>query len=235
MLVWTMVPGVLAALAFAVLVKPDRTQPAAPPQRFWKSLGALPPRFKRFLVAVFLFGIGDFARTLLILRATQLLTPEWGATRAMATAMALYVGHNIVYSAASYPVGWLADRIEPQRLLFGGYLLGTLTAGLAAMATPSLPLLAALFTTAGLTLAFEDTLEGTLTAAEVPTALRGTGYGMLATVNGLGDLLSSSLVGLLWSTVSPAFGFGTATVLCLLGTAALALHSRGAPRAGGQS
>jgi sugar phosphate permease len=63
---WALVPGVLAAVAFAGLVRRD-DRPTPSPQPFWRSIASLPPRFRRFLVAVFLFGLGDFARMLLIL------------------------------------------------------------------------------------------------------------------------------------------------------------------------
>ena len=43
------------------------------------------------------------------------------------------------------------------------------------------------------------------------------GYGVLATVNGVGDLVSSLMVGFLWSAVSPAAGFAYAGVLMALG------------------
>ena len=55
----------------------------------------LPPRFRKFLVAVGLFGAGDFAHTLLILLAAQKLTPETGAARAASIAVGLYVAHNV--------------------------------------------------------------------------------------------------------------------------------------------
>jgi MFS family permease len=215
----------MAAAAVAVLVRRQDGK-RVETRSFRSSLGALPPRFRRFLAAVFLFGAGDFARTLLILRAVELLRPGLGEARATAVAMGLYVGHNALYAAASYPVGWLADRVPPGRLLVGGYLLGTLTALLAAFATPSLWILAALFVVAGLTLAFEDTLEGTITAREVAPDLRGTGYGALAATNGVGDLVSSSFVGVLWSAVGPAVAFGAAAALCLAGTAVLAVPRR---------
>lgn len=185
---------------------------------------ALPPDYRRFLGAVFVFGLGDFARTLLILRATQLLTPGAGPARAAATAMGLYVLHNTIYAAASYPVGLLADRMRPQRLLVLGYAVGTLTAVLAAFATPSLVVLATVFLVGGLTLAFEDTLEGTIAALEVPPEIRGTGYGVLASVNGIGDLLSSSVVGVAWSALGAGPAFGMAALLCAAGTLLLAVH-----------
>jgi MFS family permease len=132
--------------------------------------------YRGFLGAVFVFGVGDFARTLLILHATQLLTPSLGATRAAATAMGLYVLHNAVYAAASYPVGAVADRVRPGRLLVLGYVAGTATALLAAFSTASVPFLGLMFVAGGLTLAFEDTLEGTIAATEVPPELRGSGF-----------------------------------------------------------
>jgi len=218
---WSVVPGVLSAVAFAAFVQRDESPGTADPQPFWTSLGALPARFRSLLASVFVFGLGDFARTLLILRASQLLTPSLGAPAANAAAMSMYAVHNVLYSVASYPVGWIADRVAPQRLLVVGYFLGAATAFLAAAATASWWMIGSLFVVAGLTLAFEDTLEGTLTAREVPPELRGTGYGVLATTNGIADLVSSALVGVLWSAVGPGTAFGVAGGLCLTGAVLL--------------
>ena len=222
---WAVVPGVLASVAFAVLVRPPAPRPVAA-RPFGASLRSLPAAYRRFLAAVFLFGAGDFARTLLILRATQLLAPIEGLPKATATALALYAGHNLLYAAASYPIGRLADRVSPRALLVVGYFLGTATAVLAAAATPSLGVLVALFAVAGLTVAFEDTLEGTIVAREVPAEVRGTAYGSLAATNGVGDLVSSSLVGILWAMAGAGVAFGAAAVLCLAGTILLATASR---------
>jgi MFS family permease len=223
--VWAMVPGVLAALAIVVFTRGSPETKERPPP-FWKSVSALPGRFRVFLGAVFLFGLGDFARSLLILRATDLLTPSLGPTRAAAVAMGLYVFHNVVYAALSFPVGWLADRIDPQRLLVAGYVIGVFTALAAAFTGPSLWALGGLFALGGATLAFEDTCEGVVTAAEVPDAIRGTGFGVLATTNGVGDLLSSSVVGLVWAWAGPLAAFSLAAALCLAGAVTLAASGR---------
>ena len=219
-----LIPGVLASLVFALLVQTQRPH-GRETLAFWKSVGALPPAFRRLLGAVFLFGLGDFARTLLILRATQLLAPSRGAAAA-GIAILLYAFHNALYALASYPVGALADRVSPRSLLIVGYGLGALTAGLAAVAGPSLPLLALLFAVAGLTLAFVDTLEGTVTARLVGPELRGTAYGVLATVNGVGDLISSSAIGIAWSALGPVPAFSVAGVLCFLGAAVITAGGR---------
>ena len=212
------IPGVLAAVAIGTLVRTQSPAAGHGARPFAASLRSLPPAYRRFLAAVFLFGIGDFARSLLILRATELLAPGRGAVGAAGLAVALYAGHNLRYAAASYPVGHLADRIRPQRLLAFGYGIGTATALVAAFATPSLAVLGLLFALAGLTLAFEDTLEGAITASLVDPSIRGTAYGTLAAANGIGDLISSSVVGLLWTLLGPAWAFGAAAAFCLAGT-----------------
>jgi hypothetical protein len=81
----------------------------------------------------------------------------------------------------------------------------------------SVLLLAVLFALAGVFIAFQEALEGALAADLVPNeSLRGTAFGVLGAVNGVGDLASSAVVGLL-GTISPVLGFGYAAVLMLAG------------------
>lgn len=67
--------------------------------------------------------MGDFAPTLLILRATQILTPRFGTGMATTIAIALYTFPNVVNSAASYPAGALGDKLGKRGLLALGYML----------------------------------------------------------------------------------------------------------------
>lgn len=227
MVFWlTLIPGALSVLSFGLLVTDDRSRPN-PALRFWAALRDLPHGFRRYLTAVGIFGIGDFAPTLLILAATQLLTPEMGVVRAAEVAGLLYVWRNVVQTGVSFPIGALADRFGHRRLLVIGYALGAGTAALMAItfampAAQHLPLLGATFTLAGLYIAVEEALEATLTAEYVPEANRGVGYGLLGTVNGIGDFLSSVSVGFLWTAISPALGFGLAAVVMGIGTTAMA-------------
>jgi MFS family permease len=218
----TLVPGVLAVLAFLVLVK-DPGHTPNPALRFLSALRKLPPHFTRYLGAVGLFGIGDFSHTLLILAATQLLTPSMGIVRAAQVAGLFYVLRNVVQVSASYPIGALADRYGSIRVLVIGYVLGSLTAFLTAMAfwfgIGSLTLLGAIFFFAGLYMAVQEALEASVTADLVGADNLGISYGALGTVNGTAKFLSSSLVGVLWTSVSPIFGFGLAALLMMAGTA----------------
>jgi len=216
----TLIPGLGSALAFALLVTERRRAPALD-RRFWATLRALPRPYRRFLVGVGVFGAGDYAHTLLILAAMQLLTPAYGVVRAAQVAALLYVGHNVLYAAASYPVGALSDRLGRRGLLALGYLLGVLVSlGFLlafALPLPSVGYLLLLFALAGTYIAAEDALEGALTADFVGPEIRGTAYGVMGTVNGVGDLVASVVVGFLWTVVSPVAGFAYAAAAMLVG------------------
>jgi MFS family permease len=226
----SVIPGVLAVLAFLALVKDPEHSPN-PGLRLWSTLRGLPGRFKRYLGAVGIFGLGDFSHSLLILGATQLLTSSLGVVQAAQVAGLLYVGRNVVQVVASYPIGAWADRIGSLPLLVVGYALGALTAVLMVLAfwfhTASVPLLAGVFVAAGLYVAVQEALESTVTADMVGPETLATSYGALGTVNGGAKFLSSATVGLLWTAVSPVFGFGLAAALMGAGTLALWRIQRG--------
>jgi MFS family permease len=222
-LIWTIVPGAAAALSFATMVPKSREASNELP-KFWESVRNLPPEFRSFLIAVAFFGLGDFAHSMLILRVVQLLSPGHGAARAGAIGVTLYTLHNVVYAGASYPIGAFTDRVDAKwrrrRILAGGYLLAAATSVgflLVPQTNPPIALLAGLLCLAGLYVAAQDTLEEAVAADLLPNEMRAMGYGVLATVNGVGDFISSMAVGFLWSKVSPASGFAYAAVLTAIG------------------
>jgi MFS family permease len=221
----TVVPGVFAALAFATLVPAGRKLQGRRAPGFVTSLRQLSPGYWKYLIGVFAHGLGDFAPTLLILRATQIFIPRYGATRAAAIAVGLYTFHNFIDAIAAYPFGALGDKISKRALLAIGYSLTALIAAGFIFATPTIPVLAALFALSGIHLAAQQALEKSLAAELLPVESRGSGFGVLATTNGIGDLVSSVAVGALWSGVSPAAGFIYSGVLGLAG-ALLILRAR---------
>jgi MFS family permease len=177
----------------------------------------MPKTYWHFLAGVFAHGLGDFAPTLLILRASQILTPQLGVARAATAAVALYTFHNLVNAAASYPAGALGDRIGKRGLLALGYLTGAVTYAGFIFVTPTIAVLVILFGLEGVHGAMQQSLEKSMAAELLPAKVRGSGFGVLATVNGIGDLVSSIAVGVLWSSVSPNAGFLYAGILTLAG------------------
>ena len=234
LLAWTLVPGILAAVAMAVLVRERPRQPAAP-RPFLVAFAALPRPFRFYLVAVGLFGLGDFAHSMLILRAGELLTPILGASAAPAAAIGLYVLHNVVGAIMAFVFGVAGDRFGRMRTLALAYLLGPLMilllalpvgGGTAAIATS----LVVIFVLAGAMRAGESALESAVAAQMLPEEQRGMGFGALAAVNSAGDFVSSLMVGLLWQMAGPAAAFGAALAPMMAGTLMLFWISRGRRR-----
>ncbi len=137
--------------------------------------------------------------------------------RAAAIAVGLYTFHNFVDAAASYPAGALGDRVGKRGLLAMGYLVGAAGYGGFIFASAKISVLAILFGLAGIHHAFQQSLEKSLAAELMARETRGTGFGVLAAANGIGDLISSIVVGALWSAVNPAAGFLYAAVFAVLG------------------
>ncbi|AEM47879.1 major facilitator superfamily MFS_1 [Acidithiobacillus ferrivorans SS3] len=220
----SVIPGALAVLAFLTLVKDPQHSPN-PALKFFSSLRGLPARFKRYLGAVGIFGIGDFSHSLLILAATTLLTTSMGIVHAAQVAGLLYVWRNLVQVAVSYPVGVMADRMGHLSILIAGYVLGASTAVLTALAfwfgIDNIALLAGIFFIAGLYVAVQDALEATVTAEMVQPETLAISYGALGTVNGVTQFISSAIVGVVWTTVSPVLGFALAAGMMVAGTLAL--------------
>lgn len=208
----SLIPGAITILIVIFLVR-ERPELAGHGKTFKESIHSLPANFRRFLLSVGIFGLGNFGHTLLILRAQQLLTPSLGAERASVWAIGLYTLLNIVYAACSYPVGIWSERVGKRFLLGLGYVLFALMCFGFLFETSSIPFLIVLFILAGLYIALVDAMEGALAADLLPGDVRGTGYGVLGTINGIGDLVSSIVVGLLWVHVSLASGFIYALVL----------------------
>jgi MFS family permease len=224
-LAWTVLPGILAVLTICALV---RETPSSRPATgsFWLGVRQLPRPFRKFLVAVGIFGLGDFSHTLLILFATQALTPTRGRAAAASIAVGLYLLHNVFYAAFAYLGGWLSDHVRQRRVvLAAGYGFAVVMALLLMLGPQSVGLLAAVFALAGIVVGVDEALEDSLAAELVPQLQHGMGFGTLAAVNAVGDFVSSAGIGLLWSTASPSVAFGFSGVLFLLGSV-LVLRSR---------
>lgn len=213
---WTLVPGLLAAAVILFLVRERERKPVSHIS-FSERLRLLPSAYRRFLVAVGLFGAGDFSHTLLILLATQRLTPSLGLARAASAGVLLYVLHNIFYATFSLVAGWLGDRFPKNRVLAFGYALAGIMGVLVIVLPVSIWTLGLIFLIGGVYIATEETLEDSLCAELVDENHHGMAFGVLATVNGVGDSLSSIVVGTLWSAFGITIAFSYSVVLFFAG------------------
>jgi MFS family permease len=220
-ILWTVVPGLLAASAFFFLT---RERGAVDSTSLTEGDGTLSPRpafpcvFWLFLVGVFLFGLGDFSRTFLILLAAGVVGEEGGhAAGTVSLAVLLYTMHNLVSAVAAYAIGGRADRGSKLRLLVVGYGLGVGTNVLLAVLSGSLAWLVVAIVLSGVYIAAEETLEKAAAAEMLPRELRSLGFGILAGANAVGDMASSLYVGLLLQAGQPGWAFGIASAFGLAG------------------
>src|SRR5262249_41180441 len=87
----------------------------------------------------------------------------------------------------------------------------------------SLSYVVALFVLTGVYIGIQEALEGAMTADLIPDRTRrGTAYGVLGSVNGIGDFAASVVVGVLMAW-RPEVAFLYAATWMLLGAGAMAL------------
>ena len=82
---------------------------------------------------------------------------------------------------------------------------------------PGLWTLGVVFALGGIYVGIEETLEDSFCAELVGEEHHGMAFGVLATVNGVGDFLSSLVVGILWSAFGTAVAFSYSALLFAFG------------------
>ncbi|MEU7728442.1 MFS transporter [Streptomyces sp. NPDC040724] len=164
----SVIPGLLAAAAivYAIRRTPRPASQVKVPLKI-RIKPVLQGDLGRLMAAVAAFEFGNVATTLLILRASELLAVERGAKTAITIALGLYTAHNIAAALVSVPAGRLSDRLGPRGPVI---------------------VLAVPFILAGIGIGAVETAQHSAVVAFAPEDLRGSAFGMLATVQSFGNL-----------------------------------------------
>ncbi len=197
---------IVLALAFAV---PEPEHPAARSKTpvSW-TFNGLPRPFRRYLLVLALFTLGNSSNMFLLLRANEL-----GASATRVTLMwALF---SLVAAILSTPLSALSDAFGRARTLgiaWTAYAIAYLVIGLLPGADWALWLA---FAGYGVVTAALEGTEKALVADMVPRERIGTAFGWYNLVAGVFLLPASLLFGWLWATLSPfaAFAFGAGCAL----------------------
>ena len=203
------VPAVLCLLLALTLCEPrhDGPHPAKPP--FSWRMNDLPPAFKRYLLVLALFTLGNSSNMFLLLRARELGLPEAQVPLAWAAV-------SFVAMLFSTPLSALSDRVGRMRLIVVGWLAyGLFYLGLGLM-PPGTPLmLFSLFAFYGVFMAATEGVEKALVADLAPKTLLGTAYGWFNLTAGILLLPASLIFGELYQQAGAlsAFAFSTACAL----------------------
>jgi MFS family permease len=192
------IPALLAVIVLAIGVReiPGAGTGKAPVL----SLQGLDARFKRFLLVIVLFTLGNSADAFIILRGQERGLDVFQV-------MAMVLTFNFVYAVLAGPLGALSDKIGRRKLIIGGWIAyGLVYLGLAL--SQSGGQVWALFSLYGVYYAATEGSAKALVADLVPDEKRGTAYGLYNAAIGLVALPASLIAGLLWQGLGPWAGFG---------------------------
>ncbi|MDA8128690.1 MAG: MFS transporter [Betaproteobacteria bacterium] len=211
-LAWTLIPG-LVTVGLALGLREPARPPAPDKPAFRWTLRGFPPAFKRYLLVLALFTLGNSSNMFLLLRARDMGLPEdqvpllWALVSAVAALL-------------STPLSALSDRVGRTRLIVAGWGVYGAFYLLLGFNGHALWLLWPLFAFYGLFLAATEGAEKALVADLAPGDRIGAAYGWFNLTAGVMLLPASLLFGWLWQAFRPeaAFGFGAG---CALVAAAL--------------
>jgi MFS family permease len=165
------------------------------------SLRGLDPPFRRFLLALALFTLGNSSDSFLVLRASERGVSVVGI-------LGMLIGFNIVYTLISVPAGRVSDLLGKKRVIASGWLLYALLYLGFAFADEKSHVVS-LFVLYGV---YYGLVEG-VGRAFVADLVRdrgslGSAYGLYHAVVGAIALPASVIAGILWQGIGKFAGFG---------------------------
>jgi len=211
----SLVPAFAAVLVLAFGAKEIRGGPAHGSGHAKLSVRGLDPAFRRFLLAVGLFTLGNSSDSFLVLRASERGLSVVGV-------LGMLLGFNVVYTLVSAPAGRVSDLFGRKRVIAAGWLFYALLYLGFALAREASQVVT-LFILYGL---YYGLVEG-VGRAFVADLVRdreklGSAYGLYHAVVGAFALPASLIAGILWQGIGDFPGLGPQAPFLLGAVLALA-------------
>jgi MFS family permease len=185
---WSVVPGLVAFVVLAAVLRGARSVPAAAPV----SAQATDPGGRVFWSPVMALTALSFFRVpeaLLLLRLQD-------AGVAVAVVPLVWAGLHVVRSASSYPGGWLSDHLGPRATVAaGGLVFAAVVALLGATLRPSAAVVT--FLVLGLAAGLTESAERALVPRLAPVRT-GRGFGLYHALTGAAALPAGLLFGAIY-------------------------------------
>ena len=208
------IPAVIAVLLIIIFIKErkrTRAEQEAAARVPGLSISSFNGKFRRYLVVIGVFSLGNFADAFLILQAENL-----GIRSELIPIV--YLAYNIVYAASAVPMGVLADRIGLKRMVMAGFVVYSAIYALVGFSTRPAHIWI-LFPVYGI---YKGMSEGNLRAylaTLAPARQKATAFGVYHTVVGLMLLPASIIAGWLWDNLGAGATFFYGAVLSALAAA----------------
>lgn len=217
------IPGIISIL-FIFLLK-EKKQPVSTMVKgnffsFFKYWKIATPEFKKVVPGLLLFALFNSSDIFLLLITKETIGNNTisfaGATfYADTITIAAYVFYNLVYAAASYPMGVLADKLSYKKIILLGFALFAIVYGGFAF-HPSISIIFFLFFIYGI---YAAATEGIIKAWITNLAHRentATAIGFYTSCESIGALLASIIAGSLWTTWGSTSTFITTAIISII-------------------
>lgn len=203
----TLVPG-LSAVAIIAMMIAAVPNTYLPTRRFnIRDIVGLPNEFKNFLLVMLLFGIANFSKTFLVLRAAQAFGHQSDMIVASGFAIGVYIFFNIVRAITEMSLSFFSRLLTKKWWLLVGFATFIAACLLLVIAGNAYLIWALVILCSGLSAGILSVMQRAYAADHLPEHVRATGYAMLAMVSNISGLISSIVVGVLWAYVGAPLAF----------------------------
>jgi MFS family permease len=211
----SIIPAVMC-LAMSLLIRePKNALAEVRRAKFSWNVRDLPINFKRYLLAVVVFSLGNSSNMFLLLRAKELGLPEAQVPLAWATISAI----AMIFGT---PLSALSDKFGRIRSIASGWLAYGLFYLCLGFLSPGNPiLLFGLFAFYGLFLAATEGVEKALVADLAPSTMLGTAYGWFNLASGIMLLPASIVFGWFYENAGATVAFEFSACCALVSTVIL--------------
>jgi len=212
------IPAVIAVFLIIIFIKErkrTRAEEEAASRLPRLSISSFNGQFRRYLVVIGVFSLGNFADAFFILQAENL-----GIKSELIPIV--YLAYNIVYAASSVPMGMLADRIGLKNMILAGFLVYSAIYSLVGLSSQAIHIWI-LFPIYGV---YKGMSEGNLRAylaKLAPSRHKATAFGVYHTIVGLMLLPASIIAGWLWDNLGAGTTFFYGAVMSALAAALFAV------------
>jgi MFS family permease len=193
------IPSVIAVF-FTLLVKDKQSTVKVKSKQnyleFWKSA---PKKYKRILFLITTFSLVNSSDVFLILKSQNI-------SNSGSMAIFGYVFYNLIYAAASYPLGGLSDKLGKQKVFsFGLIIFSLVYFGFAFI--DNINFIWILFAFYGIYAASTEGVSKAWISDLIPNEQRGSAIGLLTMLSSFAIMIGSFLTGVLWDKFGSSIPF----------------------------
>jgi len=188
------------AVAFTFIVK-DKQQSAKTKSKknylaFWKTA---PKEYKRILILIVVFSLVNSSDVFLILKSQNI-------SNSNTLAILGYVFYNLVYAAASYPLGGISDKYGKKKVFtFGLIIFSLVYFGFAFI--DNINFIWILFALYGVYAASTEGVSKAWISDLIPNEYRGSAIGLITMLSSFAVMFGSFLTGILWDKFGSTIPF----------------------------